>query len=71
MRRITSHARIEVALATVFLLGSCTGNSTKSQFNDQEMDEISDISAAVAYDVVLEHEKIANLERRIKALEGR
>ncbi|MFO6429124.1 hypothetical protein ACLBKT_03430 [Erythrobacter sp. W302b] len=63
MQKLTVHARIEVAIVAVLLLSSCT-------LDDQQQDEVSDIAADVAYDVVLEHEKIADLESRIEALES-
>ncbi|WP_157696564.1 hypothetical protein [Porphyrobacter sp. CACIAM 03H1] len=71
MFQLTFHARVEIAIATILLLASCSGSETPAKFSDAEMDEISDISADVAYDVVLEHEKIRELENRLAEVESR
>lgn len=67
--RINNHARIEIAIAAILILGSCSNSEFKSKFNDVERDEIGDIAGDVSYDTVLEHEKVRELESRIEALE--
>lgn len=70
--KLTRHAKIELALATALLLGCCADDpySFDYEFSDSERDEIADLSADVAYDVVLEHEKVRDLESRLEALES-
>lgn len=64
--KISTHIRVELALVSLLLLGSC-GNG--NQFNDKERDEIEDLAGDTAYDTVLEHEKIQELESRLEELE--
>jgi len=73
MGKATLHAKIEIGLATVLLLGSCSNSpyDFDYQFGDEERDEIADLAADVAYDVVLEHEKVQELESRLADVESR
>lgn len=64
--KLSTHSRVELALGALLLLGSC-GNG--NQFNDKERDEIEDLAGDIAFDTVLEHEKITELESRIEELE--
>lgn len=64
---MSTHSRSELALVALLLLGSC-GNG--NQFNDKERDEIEDLAGDVAYDTVLEHEKIEEMESRLEELES-
>jgi hypothetical protein len=64
--KMSIHSRVELALASLLLLGSCGDGN---QFNDKERDEIEDIAGDTAYDTVPEHEKVKELESRIEALE--
>lgn len=62
--RLTLHARIEFALAAALLLTSC-------QMDDEQRDEVADMADNVAYDTVLEHDRINELESRVSAIEQR
>ena len=70
MAKLSLHARTEIALAALLLLGSCSGDGY-DQFSDAERDEIGDVAGDVAYDIVLEHEKIQALESRLSEIESR
>lgn len=67
--RLTIHAKIEVSAVMLLLLASC--NSSGNQFSDKERDEIEDLAGDIAYDTVLEHEKVTNLESRVSEIESR
>ena len=71
MRKLNAHARIEIALVTALLLGSCSSDDIEYQFTDAERDEISDVAGNVAYDIVLEHEKVIELENRVAEIESK
>lgn len=73
MGKLTLHAKIEIGLAAMLLLGSCANDpyDFDYEFSDTERDEIADVAADVAYDVVLEHEKISEMESRIEEIESR
>lgn len=58
MRQFNLHARTEIGVAMLLLLSSC---SNGNQFNDKERDEIGDLAGDVAYDIVLEHDTITDL----------
>ena len=67
--RLTIHARVEISAIMLLLLASC--NSSGSQFSDKERDEIEDLAGDAAYDTVLEHKKVTELEGRIAEIESR
>lgn len=67
--RLTLHARVEISAVMLLLLTSC--NSSGNQFSDKERDEIEDLAGDVAYDTVLEHEKVTELEGRVAEIESR
>ena len=59
-------------LAGALVLAGCGDDAAfKHEFTDAERDEIADVAADTAYDTVLEHEKVQDLESRIAELEGR
>lgn len=62
--KFTIHAKVEVAIVAALLLGSCS-------LTDAQKDEVGDIAGDVAYDIVLEHEKITDLESRVSEIESR
>lgn len=62
--RLNLHARTEIALVAALLLTSC-------QLDDEQRDEVADIADDVAYDTVLEHDRINELENRIEEIESR
>jgi hypothetical protein len=63
MMKLTLNARIELALATALLLGSCDGPA----FNEKERDEILDIAS----DEAVDPDEFANLQRRVEEIESR
>jgi hypothetical protein len=65
--RLNLHARIEIGLVAVLLLGSCDGPG----LSNKQRDEVGDIAGDVAGDVVTDDEKVRELERRIEAIEQR
>lgn len=71
MGKPSLHARTEIVLAVALLLGSCSSGGYEYQFSDAERDEIADVAGDVAYDTVLEHEKVKELERRLVDVESR
>jgi polyhydroxyalkanoate synthesis regulator phasin len=68
--KLNMHARIEIAAILLIALTSCS-NKFQYQFNDKERDEIEDLAGDVAYDVVLEHENVKALERRVAEIEAK
>lgn len=66
MPKLNAHARIEIALATVLLLGSCAGSSD-NKFTDAQRDEITDIAG----DVSAAPEELYALQSRVTAIEKR
>lgn len=69
MGKLSLHARTEIVLAAALFLGSCSGNGPSYRFSDAERDEIGDVAGDVAHDIVLEHEKIQELETRLTEVE--
>ena len=67
--RLTIHARIEIGAVLLLLLASCS--SSGNQFSDKERDEIGDLAGDVAFNTVLEHETITDLEGRVSEIESR
>ena len=67
--RFTIHAKIEVSAIMLLLLASC--NSNGNQFSDKERDEIEDLAGGIAYDTVIYHEKVTDLESRVSRVERR
>lgn len=65
--RLNLHARIEIGVAAVLLLGSCEGPG----LSNKQRDEVGDIAGDVAGDVIADDEKVRELERRIVAIEQR
>jgi hypothetical protein len=64
MPKFSLHAKTEIGLILMLLLGSC-GNG--NQFNDQERDEIADIAFDAAVDAIAD----SNIESRISEIESR
>lgn len=62
--KLNLHARIEIAAVATLMLTSCS-------LDDQQRDEVADIADDVAYDTVLEHESVTDLEARVSAIEER
>jgi outer membrane biogenesis lipoprotein LolB len=58
--KLNPHARIEIAAIAVLLLCSCT-------LDDNQRDEVEDI----AYDTVLEHDTVIDLQNRVSEIELR
>lgn len=56
-----------ILISIAILLAGCD----RAALNDRQRDEIGDIAGDVAYDVLSEHEKIRELERRVEQLESR
>ena len=71
--RITLHTRIELALATVLLLGSCGEGIPSNKFSDAERDEIGDIAgdSVDVDDAISANVKVTDLESRVEAIESR
>ena len=63
--QVTQHARIEICLAAMLLLGSCSGDGKRLYSHD----EIEDIASDVAYDAIVDSDKTRELESRIEAIE--
>lgn len=56
-----------LAVATLLLLGACSGPG----LNDRQRDEVSDIASTEAHDAISENERINDLESRVDELESR
>ena len=69
--RLNLHARIEIAIIAMLLLGSCGSESYRSEFSDAEMDEISDIAGDACADAIADDETIADLQSRVSDIESR
>ena len=65
--QLTLHARIEICVATMRLLGRCSGDGKRLYSHD----EIEDIASDVAYDAIVDSDKTRELESRIDAIEQR
>lgn len=65
--KLNAHARVELALAAVLLLGSCDGPG----LSDKQKDEVGDIAGDVADDSVSDNDKVRELESRVAAIEQR
>lgn len=68
--KLNMHARVEIAAILLIAHTSCS-NKFQYQFNDKERDEIEDVAGDIAYDTVLEHEKIKEIESRLAEIEAR
>jgi hypothetical protein len=65
--RLNQHARIEIGIVMVVILGSCSGDGKRLYSHD----EIEDIASDVAYDAVVDSDKTREIEGRIEAIELR